>query len=40
MLLNDRTPIDQFDVTGRSISPTDLMPLEEFRNIALERGRI
>lgn len=36
MLLNDRTPIDQFDVTGPyEFSPT-LMPLEQFRNIALE----
>ena len=35
-LLNDRTPVDQFDVTGRMISPRSLLPLEEFRNVALE----
>jgi cobalt-zinc-cadmium efflux system outer membrane protein len=34
-LLNDRTPIDQFDVTGRYDFEEQLMPLEEFRNIAL-----
>ncbi|MHB8655557.1 MAG: TolC family protein [Terriglobia bacterium] len=34
-LLNDRTPIDQFDVTGKYDFDEQLMPLEEFRNIAL-----
>lgn len=34
-LMNDRTPIDQFDVTGRFDFDEELMPLEEFRNIAL-----
>ena len=34
-LLNDRTPIDQFDVTGPYDFQEQLMPLEEFRNIAL-----
>src|ERR1700691_1961037 len=36
MLLNDRTPIDQFDVTGRFDFSEELKPLEEFRNLALE----
>jgi outer membrane protein, heavy metal efflux system len=36
-LLNDnRTPIEQFDVTGRYDFLTELQPLEEFRNVALE----
>ncbi len=35
MLLNDRTPIDQFDVTGTFDFSPELKPLEEFRNIAL-----
>lgn len=34
-LLNDRTPIDQFDVTGTYDSSEQIMTLEEFRNIAL-----
>ena len=34
-LLNDRTPIDQFDVTGEYDFKERLMPLEEFRNAAL-----
>jgi outer membrane protein, heavy metal efflux system len=34
-LLNDRTPIDQFDVTGPFDFSEQLMPLEDFRNIAL-----
>src|SRR6202047_207092 len=34
-LLNDRTPIEQFDVTGPYDSIEPLMPLEDFRNIAL-----
>jgi outer membrane protein, heavy metal efflux system len=33
--LDDRTPIDQFDVTGPYDFQEQLMPLEEFRNIAL-----
>jgi cobalt-zinc-cadmium efflux system outer membrane protein len=36
MLLNDRTPIDQFDVSGPFDFSEELRPLEEFRNIALE----
>jgi len=35
MLLNDRTPIDQFDVTGNFDFSEELMPLQEFRNLAL-----
>jgi len=34
-LLNDRTPIEQFDVTGPFDFIEPLMPLEDFRNIAL-----
>ena len=34
-LLNDRTPIEQFDVTGQYDFRELLMPLEEFRNVAL-----
>ena len=34
-LLNDRTPIEQFDVTGPYDFNEQLMPLEDFRNIAL-----
>src|ERR1700720_2075203 len=34
-LLNDRTPIDQFDVIGPFDFSEQLMPLEDFRNIAL-----
>jgi cobalt-zinc-cadmium efflux system outer membrane protein len=34
-LLNERTAIDQFDVTGQYDFNEQLMPLEEFRNIAL-----
>src|SRR5580704_9820532 len=36
MLLNDRTPVEQFDVTGPFDFTAELRPLEEFRNIALE----
>jgi len=36
MLINARTPIDQFDVTGLYDFSERLMPLEEFRNIALD----
>jgi cobalt-zinc-cadmium efflux system outer membrane protein len=34
-LLNDRTPIEQFDVIGPFDFSGSLMPLEEFRSIAL-----
>ncbi len=34
-LLNDRTPVEQFDVTGPYDFQEKLMPLEEFRQIAL-----
>ena len=35
-LLNDRTPIEQFDVTGPYDFNDQLQPLEEFRKIALD----
>jgi len=35
-LLNDRTPIDQFDVDGTFDFSDTLMPLEDFRKIALD----
>lgn len=35
-LLNDRTPIGQFDVSGKFDFTERLMPLEEFRTAALE----
>lgn len=35
-LLNDRTPIEQFDVTEAYDFSALLMPLEDFRNLALE----
>jgi cobalt-zinc-cadmium efflux system outer membrane protein len=35
-LLNDRTPVEQFDVTGTFDFSEDLKPLEEFRQIALD----
>ena len=35
MLLNARTPIDQFDVTGRFDFDDNLSPLEQFHDIAL-----
>jgi len=35
MLLNDRTPIEQFDVTGTFDFGDQPNPLEEFRNLAL-----
>ncbi len=35
MLLNDRTPIERFDVTGPYEFSSQLMPLEEFRQIAM-----
>jgi cobalt-zinc-cadmium efflux system outer membrane protein len=34
MLLNERTPIDRFDVTGRFDFDENLAPLEQFRDIA------
>ncbi len=36
MLLNDRTPVDQFDVTGPFDFSTQIMPLEEVRKVALD----
>jgi cobalt-zinc-cadmium efflux system outer membrane protein len=36
MLLNDRTPIEQLDLAGPFDFVEQLMPLEEFRNIALQ----
>ena len=36
MLLNDRTPVEQFDVTGNFDFNDQIMPLEEFRKIALD----
>ena len=35
-LLNDRTPVDTFDVTGSFDFSDQLMPLEEFRKTALD----
>ena len=35
-LLNDRTPIEQFDVNGPFDFSDNLMPLEDFRKIALD----
>jgi cobalt-zinc-cadmium efflux system outer membrane protein len=35
-LLNDRTPIEQFDVTGPFDFSEQLMPREEFRKVALD----
>jgi outer membrane protein, heavy metal efflux system len=35
-LLNDRTPIDQFDVTGPFTFTSDLKPLDDFRQVALD----
>jgi len=36
MLLNDRTPLDRFDVSGPFDFADKLRPLEEFRSMALE----
>ena len=36
MLLNDRTPVEQFDVTGPFDYSDQLQPLDEFRKIALD----
>jgi cobalt-zinc-cadmium efflux system outer membrane protein len=35
-LLNDRTPVEQFDVTGPFDFSSELKPLEDFRQIALD----
>jgi len=35
-LLNDRTPVEQFDLTGEFDFADNLKPLEEFRQIALD----
>jgi outer membrane protein, heavy metal efflux system len=35
MLLNDRTPIEQFDVSGTFDYADSLMPIDEFRKVAL-----
>jgi outer membrane protein, heavy metal efflux system len=35
-LLNDRTPVEQFDVTGTFDFSEQLMPMEEFRRMALD----
>jgi cobalt-zinc-cadmium efflux system outer membrane protein len=35
-LLNERTPVEQFDVTGAFDFTEDLKPLDEFRQIALD----
>jgi cobalt-zinc-cadmium efflux system outer membrane protein len=35
-LLNDRTPIEQFDITGAYDFSEQVLPIEEFRNIAVE----
>lgn len=35
-LLNDRTPVDQFDVTGRFDFTNQLQPLDDFRQTALD----
>jgi cobalt-zinc-cadmium efflux system outer membrane protein len=36
MLLNDRTPVDEFDISGDYGFTEQLRPLEEFRNVALD----
>jgi cobalt-zinc-cadmium efflux system outer membrane protein len=36
MLVNDRTPVEQFDVTGNFDFNNQILPLEEFRKIALD----
>jgi outer membrane protein, heavy metal efflux system len=36
MLLNDRTPVERFDVAGPFDFSTDVRPLEEFRNLAMQ----
>ncbi|MBV9768700.1 MAG: TolC family protein, partial [Bryobacterales bacterium] len=37
MLLNDRKPIEQFDVDGPFDYRDELLPMEQYRNIALEQ---
>ena len=39
-LLNDRTPIEQFDVTGPTISTIDLRPTTNSEKSLWTRGRI
>ena len=36
MLLNDRTPVEQFDVTGTFDFSTELRPQEELRRVAMD----
>ena len=36
MLMNDRTPLERFDVSGPFDYTDELRPLEEFRNLAME----
>lgn len=36
MLLNDRAPVEQFDITGPYDFPDQISPLEEFRKLALD----
>jgi len=36
MLLNDRAPVEQFDVAGTFDFNTEVRPLEEFRSVALQ----
>lgn len=36
MLLNDRTPVEQFDVTGPYDFPDSLEPVQTFENVALQ----
>jgi outer membrane protein, heavy metal efflux system len=36
MLLNDRTPVEQFDVTGTFDFSTEIRPLEELQRVALD----
>jgi outer membrane protein, heavy metal efflux system len=36
MLLNDRTPVEQFDVAGPYDFPEEIGPLDEFRKVALD----
>src|SRR5260370_42274458 len=36
MLLNDRTPVDQFDITGTFDFSTTISPLDEVRQAALD----
>ncbi len=36
LLLDDRTPVDQFDVTGRFDLGPDIQPLDDYRKIALD----